>query len=223
MGLANAVIHSLNFCFESYDKVIVLEDDILIHDGFLEFLSEGLKYYAVDNKIAGISGFSYHPESMGTPYFLPIGCSWGWATWKRSWSGMSNKPEKFMHAISKSGREQDFNFGTYPFKAILESTLRGESDSWAIQFYAHFFLHNQWFLFPPVSLCENIGFDHSGTHTGEEMSAFNSAPKKELQRITFTEPRLKPDVMRKLKQRMRMLAGNDWKNRLRNKLYRFVK
>lgn len=223
IGLADAVVESLDICFETYDRAIILEDDILIRDGFLNFMQAALNRYANDEKVAGISGFSYYPEALSSAYFLPIGCSWGWATWKRSWEGITNNPKDALMSITKSGRMSDFDFGTYPFGSILQSAADGSSNSWAIQFYARFFLKNQLFLFPPVSLCQNIGFDGSGTHTGEEMASFNSAAQQDKISQELPDPVLHAPTVRKLKKHMKKLAGSDWKTKFKSRLTRIFK
>ncbi len=218
IGLAEAVTESLNICFKNYERAIMLEDDILICDGFLNFMQTALDRYANDNMVAGISGFSYYPKALNSAYFLPIGCSWGWATWKRSWEGFENDPKSALLSIKKSGRIDDFDFGTYPFSSILHSAAGGSSNSWAIQFYVQFFLKRQLFLFPPVSLCQNIGFDGSGTHTGEEMAPFNTGKQQHNISEHMPEPALHEPTVRKLKQHMKKLGGSDWKTKFKGRL-----
>lgn len=218
IGLADAVVQSLDFCFEKYNQAIILEDDILISEGFLNFMEQALNHYAQDDKVAGVSGFSYYPKELESAYFLPIGCSWGWGTWKRAWEGMTNDPDRALKDLRSSGKITKFDFGSYPFTAILENTVSGNSSSWAIQFYVQFFLKGQLFLFPPVSLCRNIGFDGSGTHTGEAMNPFNSPEQKFRQLQKFPHPHLHEATVKKLKNHMKSLAGSDWKTRLKSKL-----
>lgn len=218
IGLAEAVIESLNICFATYDRAIILEDDILIRDGFLNFMQAALNRYANDDKVAGISGFSYYPKSLGSAYFLPIGCSWGWATWKRSWDGITNDPKGALKTVRKSGRLKEFDFGDYPFSSILQSAADGMSNSWAIQFYAQFFLKSQLFLYPPISLCRNIGFDGSGTHTGEEMASFNSAAQQNKIEQELPEPVLHDPTVSKMKQHMKKLSGSNWKTKFKDRL-----
>lgn len=139
IGLANSVFFGLNRVFEKYEKVIVLEDDILTKPNFIDFLAAGLNEYADNEEVAGISGFSYMNKPMNQNYFLPIGCSWGWATWSRVWRDIKGDPVYYQNEIIKNNSKSDFDFGTYPFYSILENAVKGKNDSWAIKFYASFF------------------------------------------------------------------------------------
>jgi len=222
-GLANSVFKGLNQVFADYESAIVLEDDILIKDGFIEFLTRSLDYYANDEKVAGISGFSYYDKPFNSNYFLPIGCSWGWATWKRSWKDLKNDPGFYLSAIRALPQRNKFNFGSYNFEDILESALKKNVDSWAIQFYAHFFLKNQLFLFPAISLCTNIGFDDSGTHTKSSMQNFNSNIEGSFDTDFFPKPELNKKEVRKVEQHMRTLMQNDWKNIVKRRIYKIFR
>jgi hypothetical protein len=214
LGLATSVFKGLDFIFKEYEKAIILEDDILVRQGFLPFLTRALDFYGSDNNVAGIAGFSYIDEPVGKNYFLPFGTSWGWATWARSWHGIRNSPEFYMSEIEKSTNINPFNFGTYPFKEMLRSAVEGKIDSWAIQFYAHFYLKGQYFLFPSTSLCTNIGFDNSGTHTGENMKSFNSKKVDSVVEGHFPESTLDLQVVKKLSKHMKKMAQNDWRSKL---------
>jgi hypothetical protein len=55
---------------------------------------------------------------------------------------------------------------------MLFNYLKGKNNSWAIRWYASCFLNNLYTLYPGKSLVSNIGFDNSGTHSGES-NAFN--------------------------------------------------
>ena len=79
---------------ELSDKVIVLEDDLVTHPGFLSFLNAGLERYADVPEVFSVCGYSNHvrmPSGYGyDAYFCPRSSSWGWATWRRvtdSWEG----------------------------------------------------------------------------------------------------------------------------------------
>ena len=92
MGLAKSVITGISSVFEKYDKVIVLEDDILTAPFFLEYMNEGLDKYENDNRIFSVTGFIYPPNLMKIykeydkdVCLLPRASSWGWGTWKNRW------------------------------------------------------------------------------------------------------------------------------------------
>lgn len=223
-GLAKSVFDGLNKCFENVERAIVLEDDILVREGFFEFMVNGLKNYSEQNQVAGIAGYSYIKQPLDKNYFLPVGTSWGWGTWKRVWQKVRDNPQYYYDQIAERGLVKEFNFGRYPFYNILSSTVEGKNSSWAIQFYAQFFLDQQVFLFPSTSLCENIGFDNAGTHTGVEMKSFNS--KDDSAQLSKYFPESVKTKKRYLKLARKSLGhyGPDLlKKRLLNKITRMLK
>lgn len=164
-GLAQSVIHGINEVLESHDSIIVLEDDTLPHDGFLEFMNAALIKYKSNEMVGGISGWSFPISENGEAYFSRVGSCWGWATWKRVWKELDWNGANLLAEISMSERKSEFNVDdSYDYFQLLQRHLSGSVDSWAIRFYANYFLSNKLFLFPGSSLIENIGFDGSGTH-----------------------------------------------------------
>jgi GT2 family glycosyltransferase len=173
LGLARSVRSGTAEIAQKHGKIIVLEDDLAVEKGFLKYMNSALDFYENENNVFGISGFG-HPladySAEENSFFLPIPCSWGWATWNRV-------VEKFIAAdenlIKKAVEEKiihpkNYNFGDYYFYEILLAQLAGKIDSWAAIFHADMFLSKGLFLFPKYSLVKNIGFDAEGTHTHED-------------------------------------------------------
>ena len=68
------MISGISIILNQYDKVIVLEDDIIVMPGFLTFMNRGLKLYQSDQEVYGISGYSFESKTplSDETYFLPI-------------------------------------------------------------------------------------------------------------------------------------------------------
>jgi GT2 family glycosyltransferase len=164
-GLANSIIAGVTQIVNLHGKAIVLEDDIETNIGFLEYMNHGLQVYENEHQVGGISSHSFtnHVE-LDDFYFLPITSSWGWATWKRVWDNINFNTSEISKAVKENSNFKHFNFGNYPYFEMLESQSKGLIDSWAIRFYANFFIQNKWFLFPRLAFSNNVGFDNSGTH-----------------------------------------------------------
>ena len=67
-------------------------------------------------KLDGISGFAY-PMNIKTNdiFFLPIGCSWGRATWKRQWAIVTLETDYSLNELNSKNLVSQFDFGDYPF------------------------------------------------------------------------------------------------------------
>lgn len=188
-GLASSLIGGITEVMAQHEKAIILEDDILTDQSFLAFMNNALEYYSDDAFVAGVSGFTY-PHLMETDkvFFLPIGSSWGWGTWKRQWKTVSFDTKLLVSEIKRKHLIKNFNFGGCPFYGMLNQQLEGTIDSWAIRFYASFFLQKRCFAYAPVSLVQNIGFDSSATHTGND-DGFLSRVTIKQGNINFRKPK----------------------------------
>jgi GT2 family glycosyltransferase len=172
-GLARSVRSGTAEIAQKHGKIIVLEDDLAVEKGFLKYMNTALEWYENEKNVFGISGFG-HPladySAAENSFFLPIPCSWGWATWSRVIEKFVAVEENLIKKAveEKNIHQKNYNFGEYYFFEILLAQLAGKIDSWAAIFHADMFLSNGLFLFPKYSLVKNIGFDAEGTHTHED-------------------------------------------------------
>ena len=51
LGLAKSIYSGINYVFDSYDRVIVLEDDLELNKGFLNYMNFALTRYQSDDKV----------------------------------------------------------------------------------------------------------------------------------------------------------------------------
>lgn len=190
-GLAASVISGLTEIFSKHDRAIVLEDDILTAPGFLSFMNKALEYYKTTDVVAGVSGYSYPcNKPVEDIYFLPMGSSWGWGTWKRQWEQTELDASKLLAAIGNENLQQKFDFGGFEFYNMLKAQVAGTINSWAIRFYASFFLRNQLFAYSPKSLVKNIGFGEDATHTNTQDHFLSRISASSNPAFEFREPAL---------------------------------
>jgi GT2 family glycosyltransferase len=165
-GLTYSIIDGIKEVISKYEKIIVLEDDILVSQGFLKYMNESLRIYENDEKVYGISGYAYPnmEKSLPETFFLQMGSSWGWGTWLRAWKKFNLNVPELITKVKSSPNYKKFDVGDYPFFDMLMSQNKEFPDTWDIQWYASLFIDDALFLFPKKSLSKNIGFDNSGTH-----------------------------------------------------------
>jgi glycosyltransferase involved in cell wall biosynthesis len=168
-GLAKNIIEGVTQVLAKYDRVIVLEDDIVTSPYFLEYMNEALERYADDDRVASIHGYLYPVErSLPDAFFLPGADCWGWATWRRGWALFNPDGQFLLDELHKRSLVKSFDFnGSFGFSKILEGQVKGLNDSWAVRWYASAFLAEKLTLYPGRSLVRNIGNDGSGTHCGD--------------------------------------------------------
>jgi len=166
LGLANSVMKGVTAVVNKYNKVIVLEDDLVTHPFFLTYMNHYLDVYENEEQVISIYGYMYPvKKKMDAPFFVRGADCWGWATWKRGWDLFEPDGRRLLNRLENQHLLREFNFNnSYDFTSLLKAQIEGQVDSWAIRWYASAFLSNKLTLYPPVSLVENIGSDGSGTH-----------------------------------------------------------
>jgi hypothetical protein len=172
LGLANSIIGGVTQALAEYERVIVVEDDMVTSPHFLTYMNEALEKYADDERVISIHGYVY-PVGRGLPeaFFLVGADCWGWATWRRGWQLFNPDGQALLNELRRRDQIKAFDFnGSYGFSRMLEGQCNGANDSWAVRWYASAFLEGKLTLYPGRSLVHNIGNDSSGTHCGEDSS-----------------------------------------------------
>ena len=171
-GLAESIIQGVTEVLQQSEKVIVLEDDMVVSPHFLKYMNEALGKFVDDDRVISVHGYVY-PVDFELPeaFFLPGADCWGWATWRRGWALFNSDGQYLLDELVRRHLIQEFDYnGAYPFLNMLKDQIKGENDSWAIRWYASAFLTNKLTLYPGRSLVNNIGNDGSGTHCGDSDS-----------------------------------------------------
>lgn len=166
-GLANSIISGVTSTFSDYDRVIVLEDDMVTSPLFLRYMNNSLDLYENDEAVISIHGYIYPvKESLPEYFFLKSADCWGWATWRRGWKLFEPNGKKLYDELKKRDVLKEFDFGSaYPYTKMLTKQVAGKNNSWAIRWYASAFIHEKLTLYPGKSYVQNIGNDSSGTHS----------------------------------------------------------
>jgi hypothetical protein len=147
-------------------RAIVLEDDLVLSPGFLDYMNAALDMYADDSKVMHVSGYMF-PVQRRLPetFFFNSTSCWGWATWKRAWEHYEPRADVLLKEIERRGKEQEFNIeGTHNFMKQLRDNVSGALSTWAVRWYASTFLQRGLCLHPGRSLVRNAGHDGSGEH-----------------------------------------------------------
>ncbi len=147
---------------EEFGEVIILEDDLFVSPYFLNYVKEAHQFYRNEERIAGISLYSYRLNDMiwnnklpfipitnhSDVYFLQVASSWGQSWSREHWRGF---------------REW---FNTNPdlskIKGMPLEVINYPQSSWK-KFFVGYLVHtNKYFVFPNKSLSTN--FNDPGTH-----------------------------------------------------------
>lgn len=165
-GLSSAIISGLNSRFKVFEKVIILEDDIVVSNEFLDYMQHNLDNHSNNPEIGSITSHNegYFPFWLKNDFVaLKRHSCWGWATWRDRWQQIhwdicKESDDVFMEyqeALEKIG---------YDLKNFLVLTRGNNLDSWAIIWDANMARMQMRSIHPRYSISKNIGFDGSGTN-----------------------------------------------------------
>lgn len=171
-GLRLSVISGVTSVLERHDRIIVLEDDIIVSPSFLTFMNDALRAYEHRDEIMQVSGY-FIPHDRKLP---PIGLlrtpgSWGWATWKRAWKHYRDDAVALLgevRARDPSGFDVNDSYG---YLDALQRNAEGSLNTWAVRWYASLFLRDGLAVHPAESLTRNIGFGEDATNCGPSSTA----------------------------------------------------
>ncbi len=165
-GLAPSIIYGVSQALAQYDRVIVMEDDLVSSPYFLTFMNEALTRYGSVEKVGAIQGYMYPTTRELPETFLMRGADcWGWGTWARAWEHFNPKGQALLDELECRGLTDEFDLnGAYPFVLTLKNQIAGKVSSWAIRWHASLFVKGMLSLYPGRSLIHNIGMDGHGTH-----------------------------------------------------------
>ena len=183
-GLAASVRSGINRVFENSDTIIVIEDDLILGVGFLEFVNSALNFYQKNHEVSSISGYQYPIDlELSNAVFLRGADCWGWGTWKDRWEDTIFDGDYLLAQIRFRKLEKEFNLnGAINYEDMLIKYCNQEIDSWAVPWHTSMFLQNRLTLFPSKSFVSNEGGDGSGTHFG-----INSLYSQDLSNQTISD------------------------------------
>ncbi len=170
-GLANSIINGCSQIFKNYNKLIIVEDDLITSPYFLKYMNEALDHYQNIKKILTIAGHNLPAKYMKFPsnynkdvYFNTRNSSWGWGTWKDRWQQIDWQVNDYHEFINNKYLQKKFNLGGWDMTRMLKEQMNGKIDSWAIRWSYSQFKLNGLSVYPVNSYVKNIGLDNSGTH-----------------------------------------------------------
>jgi len=168
LGLGRSIIDGVSRVIEEHGRVIVLEDDLVVHQHFLKYMNYYLDTYKEKKQVFHICGFQRESwlQFLLSPAYCTrfMNCS-GWATWADRWEQRVFEVANIDSYLQQPGKNHSFNYGILEMSAQLELNRNGLA-TWAIFWYATIQMKNGLCINPRYSFIKNIGDDGSGTNMG---------------------------------------------------------
>jgi Glycosyl transferase family 2 len=166
-GLARNITEGVTQVLRDHERVIVLEDDIVVGKYFLQFMNDALTLYRDEKRVASITGYCY-PVTLPVEatFFIRGAECWSWATWRDRWATFNRNGSELLAGLYAKNLAYEFDYaGAMYFTQMLKDQIAGRVDSWAIRWHASCFLRELLTLYPGRPLVQNIGFsDPRATH-----------------------------------------------------------
>ena len=187
-GLTKSIVNGINYAFEQYDAVIVLEDDCVPHPLFLTYMYSALEHYTRMERVYTICGYGYpiEVEPNGTDtYFTQRTSSWGWATWKDKWAIYEEDYKVLGRIKNNPFLSEQLHIWGEDLENYLLGNIYGTCNSWATFWSLNVLEHDGYCVAPYKSLVENIGMDGSGEHCGKQDVSIDMLEKDRGKEFVF--------------------------------------
>jgi len=189
-GLVKSISEGVTDIINRFGKIIVVEDDLITHKQFLEYMNTSLDMYQHNKDVYQITGYSHIPAKnnivKNPSYFLKISSTWGWATWADRWGIFSNGLAGVKGLTNNNKLKYLFNYNnSYNYFKLLNDTRKGKVKSWGIVWYWNIFSNNGLTLYPYETLIDQIGFDGTGQNAKNYIM---TARRIKLNNYEFTFP-----------------------------------
>lgn len=151
-----------------YDALIVLEDDLFVSPGFYLFAKQTVDKYYNDNRVAGISLYSFRtnfhtrmpfvPQETGDDvFFMNCAQSWGQVWMKNQWND-------FFHWYKSNDSE-------FALESHLPCSLSKWPETSWLKYHTRYCIENdKYFIYPYVSFATNRGV--RGVHSTGKSTLF---------------------------------------------------
>ena len=182
-GLADTIIGGVSQLLKNHGRVIVIEDDVLLADHFLEYMNGALEYYKSDKKIWSVGGFSFikhFPEGYDSDvFFTQRSSSYAWATWVDRWDKVDWQVKDYTEFRRSLKKRTSFDKWGQDRSMMLDAQRAGKTASWAIRFDYAMWKNGMYNVVPRYSRCSTTGHDGSGTNSPNEINdIFALTPRK---------------------------------------------
>jgi hypothetical protein len=161
LGLGSSIRTGVGEILEKYDRLIVVEDDIVLRHGAYEYTIAALEHYQDEPQVMSISMWS-HPslviDRSKNGFFSRRFVCWGWATYAYQWQKFNASPIELYNECERRG----INVLKWGKDLKWQAEKAEKRNLWYVGFALTHFLHNGLSYFPTETLTVNIGFDGSG-------------------------------------------------------------
>jgi len=181
LGLQVAMVTAIDWFFTTVDRGVILEEDCLCHPDFFAMAALVLDRHAADPSVAFVTATNLAPDRQfgdGSWFYASGGNVWGWATWRRAWSGHRTVIDRW------SAVRDDIACRPSPVARPLarkadEAAAEGVW-SWARIWHTAVLASGARVVVPARNLVRNVGFGPDATNTRSSRHRLSGLPVEGL-------------------------------------------
>ena len=167
-GLKKNILCGINRSFKLYDKLIILEEDLILGKHAISYFQDCLEIYENSQEIYHVNGWSkplannpYEYDLFLTSFMQCI----GWATWKNAWLEFEQFLNQDFVDLDKSEVNKiDLNGKLGNVNQLIKNNLNF-INTWAVYWQLYLFKNNKLSVSPFKSQIFHSGFDELSTHS----------------------------------------------------------
>lgn len=164
IGLYSNITNAVSTILEKHDKCIILEDDLIVSEKFLEYMNFYLDLYHDTSQVGSISAYTPPVLYSRSNYFFKGGDCWGWGTWARAWKNFENDSEYLYKKVKTNKMQFTYYFTSRNLKLLRDNI--NYRKSWAINWHSSLFMRDMLTLAPAKTLVRNLGHAGGRTNSG---------------------------------------------------------
>ncbi len=160
----------MNDVLESYDRMIISEDDNIFSPNFLVFMDRGLEKFEGDSSVFALNGYRhFYPVKFDNNSFFRQNVdfsAWGFGVLRNQWKKYVEQinPQYFKNKITIHNIIKLKRNGNNRLRDFIKSSRSKIIQRYDDQLSVMMALENIDVVMPKVSLVRNIGWDGSGFH-----------------------------------------------------------
>lgn len=201
IGLRNGIPSGLDWVFETEEKAIILEDDVVPEKVFFEYCRQMLEKYEDESQVMMISGCNmFEKEELFLEKdiaFSKFASIWGWATWKRAWTKYEQNIPKWQTERKEKAFKKFLTKNAYDsYKLIFDDLQYHWHNTWDYQWTFAMFYENAVGVVPKYNMISNIGInDLEGEHSGDSKEMEEMLKRKDKSVFENNHDFLCPDLI----------------------------
>lgn len=195
-GLASSIIEGMSYVFEHNETAMILEDDMVLLDGFEEYLDEALRKYGNNPLITGICGASagvYVPRDYKYDVFFSYRMfSQAFVTWKKNWNefcdGYVNNPFVLQEIYKDPLKLKWLKNAGDDLETFVIDSIKGKINTWATYWSLYQVDKKAYTVTPCFALADDRGHKGDGTGTNSKKQSDRYDPEFSKKTTGFVFP-----------------------------------